>query len=145
MMLSYIPIILMLAVGIVLGVVLLKLHQWLGPHRPNDEKTSTSQRADGWSRQYSSRRWLGRSRSPALRKCGHDLGATPLRMRLASSPSVTSAHVMRTDSSIDQWPLTHVSNVPASARWPSALVMKSHSCPSDTFPPRSTSLSICPT
>lgn len=41
MMASYIPLILMLAAGIFLAIVLLKLHQWLGPHRPNDEKTST--------------------------------------------------------------------------------------------------------
>jgi len=41
MMASYIPLILMLAAGLFLAVVLLKLHQWLGPHRPNDEKNST--------------------------------------------------------------------------------------------------------
>ena len=40
-MVPYIPIILTLGAGLLLGVVLLKLHQWLGPHRPNDEKTST--------------------------------------------------------------------------------------------------------
>ena len=27
--------------GVGLGLLLLKLHQWLGPHRPNDEKLST--------------------------------------------------------------------------------------------------------
>lgn len=38
---SYLPLLLMLVAGVLLGLVLLKLHQWLGPHRPNDEKTST--------------------------------------------------------------------------------------------------------
>ena len=40
-MTSYIPVILMLGAGAFLSIVLLKLHQWLGPHRPNDEKNST--------------------------------------------------------------------------------------------------------
>ncbi len=38
---SYIPMFMMLGVGLALGIILLKLHQWLGPHRPNDEKLST--------------------------------------------------------------------------------------------------------
>ena len=41
MIVSYIPLFMMLAAGLILGVVLLKLHQWLGPHRPNEEKNST--------------------------------------------------------------------------------------------------------
>jgi len=40
-MTSYIPVIMMLGAGLLLSVVLLKLHQWLGPHRPNAEKNST--------------------------------------------------------------------------------------------------------
>ena len=31
----------MMGTGLLLGLVLLKLHQWLGPHRPNPEKNST--------------------------------------------------------------------------------------------------------
>ncbi|MDD8016889.1 MAG: NADH-quinone oxidoreductase subunit A [Bacteroidota bacterium] len=38
---SYIPIILMVSVGILLGSVFLLLHRFLGPHRPNPEKLST--------------------------------------------------------------------------------------------------------
>jgi len=37
----YIPVIMMLGAGLLLSLVLLKLHQWLGPHRPNVEKNST--------------------------------------------------------------------------------------------------------
>jgi NADH-quinone oxidoreductase subunit A len=40
-MAAYIPIFLMMILGTGLGLLLLKLHQWLGPHRPNDEKLST--------------------------------------------------------------------------------------------------------
>ena len=40
-MLSYIPIIIMLSIGLLLGVVFLTLHRFLGPRRPNSEKLST--------------------------------------------------------------------------------------------------------
>jgi len=40
-MTPYIPVIMMLGAGLLLSLVLLKLHQWLGPHRPNVEKNST--------------------------------------------------------------------------------------------------------
>lgn len=38
---AYIPIFLMLAIALVIGVVFLKLQEWLGPRNPNDEKLST--------------------------------------------------------------------------------------------------------
>ena len=38
---SYFPIFLMLSVGVLLGLVFLILHKFLGPHRPNSEKLST--------------------------------------------------------------------------------------------------------
>lgn len=38
---SYIPIVIMLGVGVFLGAVFLILHSLLGPHRPNPEKLST--------------------------------------------------------------------------------------------------------
>ena len=38
---SYVPIFVMIAGGIVFGVVMVKLNEWFGPHRPNDEKLST--------------------------------------------------------------------------------------------------------
>jgi len=38
---NYVPIFLMIAVGVTFGVVMVKLNEWLGPHRPNDEKLST--------------------------------------------------------------------------------------------------------
>ncbi len=38
---SYIPMFMMLGVALALGTVLLKLHQLLGPRRPNEEKLST--------------------------------------------------------------------------------------------------------
>ncbi len=38
---AYIPIFLMLAVALAIGVVFLKLQEWLGPRNPNDEKLST--------------------------------------------------------------------------------------------------------
>ena len=38
---SYIPIIIMIAVAVFLGLLLYTLHRLLGPHRPNPEKLST--------------------------------------------------------------------------------------------------------
>jgi NADH-quinone oxidoreductase subunit A len=38
---AYIPIIVMITGGIVFGVVMMKLNEWLGPRRPTDEKLST--------------------------------------------------------------------------------------------------------
>jgi NADH-quinone oxidoreductase subunit A len=38
---AYIPIVMMLTVGVVLGALFLFLHSVLGPHRPNPEKLST--------------------------------------------------------------------------------------------------------
>ncbi|MDE3057360.1 MAG: NADH-quinone oxidoreductase subunit A [Bacteroidota bacterium] len=38
---AYIPIFLMLAIALAIGVVFLKLQEWLGPRNPNDEKLST--------------------------------------------------------------------------------------------------------
>jgi NADH-quinone oxidoreductase subunit A len=38
---AYIPIFLMLAVALAIGVAFLKLQEWLGPRNPNDEKLST--------------------------------------------------------------------------------------------------------
>lgn len=38
---NYIPIFLMIAIGTTFGVVMVKLNEWLGPKRPNEEKLST--------------------------------------------------------------------------------------------------------
>lgn len=38
---SYIPIFLMLAVGVIFGFVMVRLNEWFGPRTPNDEKLST--------------------------------------------------------------------------------------------------------
>lgn len=38
---SYIPIFMMLGFGAIFGIVMVKLNEWLGPKRPNDEKLST--------------------------------------------------------------------------------------------------------
>ncbi len=38
---NYIPIFLMIAVGVFFGIVMVKLNEWLGPKRPSDEKLST--------------------------------------------------------------------------------------------------------
>ncbi len=38
---SYIPIVIMISVGVALGLILYTLHRILGPHRPNPEKLST--------------------------------------------------------------------------------------------------------
>jgi NADH-quinone oxidoreductase subunit A len=38
---SYLPILGTIIVGIVFGVVMMKLHEWLGPQRANKEKLST--------------------------------------------------------------------------------------------------------
>lgn len=38
---NYLPIGLMILVGIVLGIVMSKASEWLGPKNPNDEKLST--------------------------------------------------------------------------------------------------------
>jgi NADH-quinone oxidoreductase subunit A len=38
---SYIPIVLMMSIGVILGIVFLLLHRFLGPSRPNPEKLST--------------------------------------------------------------------------------------------------------
>ncbi len=38
---AYVPIFLMLAVALLIGIVFLKLQEWLGPRNPNDEKLST--------------------------------------------------------------------------------------------------------
>ena len=40
-MITYVPIFLMLGVGLFLGIVFLTLHKLLGPSRPNPEKLST--------------------------------------------------------------------------------------------------------
>jgi NADH-quinone oxidoreductase subunit A len=38
---SYIPIFMMVAAAAVFGLVMVKLNEWLGPRRPNEEKLST--------------------------------------------------------------------------------------------------------
>ncbi|MEK6755086.1 MAG: NADH-quinone oxidoreductase subunit A [Bacteroidota bacterium] len=38
---TYIPIFVMIAGGVVFGVVMVKLNEWFGPRRPTDEKLST--------------------------------------------------------------------------------------------------------
>lgn len=38
---NYIPIFLMIVIATVFGVVMVKLNEWLGPKRPNEEKLST--------------------------------------------------------------------------------------------------------
>ena len=38
---NYIPIFLMMAAATGFGLVMVKLNEWLGPHRPNEEKLST--------------------------------------------------------------------------------------------------------
>ncbi len=38
---SYIPVFLMVTIGVIFGVVIVKLNEWLGPKRPNEEKLST--------------------------------------------------------------------------------------------------------
>lgn len=38
---SYIPIMMMMAIGVVFGFVMIKLNEWLGPRRPTDEKLTT--------------------------------------------------------------------------------------------------------
>lgn len=38
---QYIPIFLMIAIATLFGVVMVKLNEWLGPKRPNEEKLST--------------------------------------------------------------------------------------------------------
>ncbi|MBM4159883.1 MAG: NADH-quinone oxidoreductase subunit A [Ignavibacteria bacterium] len=38
---TYIPIFVVIAGGIVFGIVMVKLNEWLGPRRPTDEKLST--------------------------------------------------------------------------------------------------------
>ena len=38
---SYIPIFVVIAGGIIFGVVMVKLNEWLGPHHPTDEKLTT--------------------------------------------------------------------------------------------------------
>ena len=38
---AYIPIFVMIAGGVIFGVVMMKLNEWFGPRRPTDEKLST--------------------------------------------------------------------------------------------------------
>lgn len=38
---NYIPIFLMIVVGIVFGIIMVKLNEWLGPKNPSEEKLST--------------------------------------------------------------------------------------------------------
>jgi NADH-quinone oxidoreductase subunit A len=38
---SYIPIMMMVTIAVLFGVVIVKLNEWLGPKRPNEEKLST--------------------------------------------------------------------------------------------------------
>ncbi|HEY4612653.1 MAG TPA: NADH-quinone oxidoreductase subunit A [Bacteroidota bacterium] len=38
---NYVPIFLIIAAGVGFGVVMVKLNEWMGPKRPNDEKLST--------------------------------------------------------------------------------------------------------
>jgi NADH-quinone oxidoreductase subunit A len=38
---AYVPIVMMLAAAVALGLILMVLHWVLGPHRPNEEKNST--------------------------------------------------------------------------------------------------------
>jgi len=38
---NYIPIFLMIAVGVLFGLFMVKLNEWLGPKRPSEEKLST--------------------------------------------------------------------------------------------------------
>ena len=38
---SYVPIFVMVGGGIAFGVIMVKLNEWFGPHRPTEEKLST--------------------------------------------------------------------------------------------------------
>ncbi|MBM4169896.1 MAG: NADH-quinone oxidoreductase subunit A [Ignavibacteria bacterium] len=38
---NYIPIFLMIAVGVLFGIIMVKLNEWLGPKRPSEEKLTT--------------------------------------------------------------------------------------------------------